>query len=189
MNHRVVIPRCLTSDIYKDGDADGKKTSVKFLRTYLVGEAHRLHHDNQTTRTRLTDEWQVNWPRIEKDVFEYEKNCLFCIIEKPVPKYTSSYVSEIYNERNHTWFLDHQGPFGQKGKKYYLLTVIDDASGRGWTKRTNNKGVATVTDFLQTLFNQCDPFRIPAHWFQFTGRRTLKLQVCRRGRGPTMDSG
>ena len=162
MNHRLVIPRCLTSEVYGEGKDESGKVRAKFLRTHLIGSAHRYNHDNQTTRTKLADEWMLNWPRYEKDIFEYEQRCLFCIVEKPVPKHTSSYVSEIYSERNHTWFIDHQGPFGPRGHKYYLLTVIDDASGRVWIDKTSNKNVATVTKYLEVLFQQCDPYRIPA---------------------------
>ena len=181
MNHRLVIPRCLTKDIYGNEEDQEGNVRAKFLRTYLISEAHRFHHDNQTTRTTITDEWGLNWPRIEKDVFELEKNCLFCIIEKPVPKYTNSYVSEIYAERNQTWFLDHQGPFGPKGANFFLLTIIDDATGRVWIRKVKDKFVTTVIPILRELFNQCDPYRLPAqisvHGTPDTGAPGLPLRI------------
>ena len=162
MNRRVVIPRCEAKDIFPKPTDQHNATNTKHLRTYFIHRAHRYHHDNQTTRQRITDEWGITWPRIEKDIHHYEQNCLFCLIEKPIPKFTTSYVSEIYGERNHVWFIDHQGPFGIKKRKFYLLTVIDDATGRVWIRRTKTKDAKSVAEYLKELFSHCDPHRIPA---------------------------
>ena len=167
MNNRIAIPRTTTDKVCELPEDDPDRQKFKHLRTYLIHRAHKGHHDRQTTRQTITDDWGLTWPRLEQDIHHYEKNCLLCIIEKPVPKYTTSYVSEIYGERNHAWFLDHQGPFGPRNHKFYLLTVIDDATGKVWIQRTTNKKAETVVQYLKELFSQCDPNRLPATLSQY----------------------
>ena len=162
MNKRVVIPRCRTVDVFAKSEGIHKSAlAFKHLRTYLIARAHEKHHDNQLTRQKINDEWGLAWPRVERDIHHYEQSCLFCRMERPVPLRTGSYKSEIYGERNHTWFIDHQGPFGPRGKKFYLLTCIDDATGRVWIRKVTNKEAKTVVQELHSLFDQCDPNRLP----------------------------
>jgi len=163
MNGRLVIPRVLTKAVITE-DSDRHSTGdFKYLRTYIIDRAHKQGHDFQLAHQRITDDWKVVWPRMEKDLIYYKANCLHCIVESTVPTYTDSYKSETYGTRNHAWFIDHQGPFGPSGDKdrFYLLTCIDDASGRIWIRKVKDKEVATVIVILEKLFDECNPNRIP----------------------------
>jgi hypothetical protein len=155
---RRVVPRVLSEKV-KQTPPD--ENTYKHLRTHLVAKAHGTHHDLQLTRQILQNEWGVTWPNMEKDLAWFHANCVLCQVDSPVPV-TMSYHTEIYDKRNFTWFMDHQGPFGPANNQFYLLTIIDDASGYGWITKVSDKEAGTVVKVLRKLFLDLIPAKLPS---------------------------
>ena len=119
--------------------------------TYLRGAIMAYCHHNPTNHhygqipTQDNAEQYFWWPKMRDDIRDYVNKCIICQFGKGTPfKKQQMRIRILPNVRDHI-MADYMGPFF---KRYYILVLIDYASGYTVLIPTDNCGAIVTADSI-----------------------------------------